>query len=270
MAKKKDSIYIRFKRFIKMVLTLLFGNRDYQKVVILGRQRTGSSLLISLLHSHPHVEAFYEAFRLLKGRTSREVWKRTFGRHLPWIRYVGFKIFYYHPEDSEDREVWDLIRSDPTIKIIHIKRKNLLRTYISKLIAQKTGAWNSRQEGSPIDKEDKQVTVDVVHCIAELRDTTRWENIYGKKMFPQHPYMEITYEDLTGNLQTTVDAIMVFLGLKTMRVKSRLKRQNPEKLEDLVSNYDELIKALNASEFEYLVELNTEVAENNPLQMTNS
>ena len=241
-----------------MALTRLFGNRNYQKVVILGRQRTGSSLLVWLLRSNARVEIPGEVFRLLKGSSCREVWKRTFGRHLPWVRYVGFKIFYYHPEDSQDREVWDLILSDPTIKIIHIKRKNLLRTYISKLIAQKTGAWNSRQEGSPIDKEDKQVTVDVEHCIAELRDTISWENTYGKKMFPQHPYMELTFEDLTGNLQYTIDAIMEFLGLKSMQVKSKLKRQNPEKLEDLVYNYEELANALSNSEFHYLVELNAE------------
>lgn len=241
-----------------MALTRLFGNRNYQKVVILGRQRTGSSLLVWLLRSNPRVEIPGEVFRLLKGSSCREVWKRIFGRHLPWVRYVGFKIFYYHPEDSQDREVWDIIRNDPNIKIIHIKRKNLLRTYISKLIAQKTGAWNSSQENVPIAKEDKQVTVDVEHCITELRDTISWEDTYGKKMFPQHPYMEITYEELTGNLQSTIDKIMHFLSLKKMRVNSKLKRQNPEKLKDLVNNYDELVNALSETEFYYLVELNTE------------
>ena len=224
----------------------------------MGRQRTGSSLLVWLLRSNARVEIPGEVFRLLKGRSCQQVWNQNFGRHLPWVRYVGFKIFYYHPEDSQDREVWDLIRNDPSIKIIHIKRKNLLRTYISKLIAQKTGAWNSRQESSPITKEDKQVTVDVEHCIAELRDTISWENTYGQQMFPEHPYMELTYEDLTGNLQSTIDAIMEFLSLKKMRVKSKLKRQNPEKLGDLVNNYEELVTALSETEFYYLVELNTE------------
>ena len=258
MARTKDTLYIRVKRFFKSILTRLFGNRDYQKMVILGRQRTGSSLLVWLLRSNARIEIPGEVFRLLKGSSCREVWNKTFGRHLPWVRYVGFKIFYYHPEDSQDSEVWYLIRKDPTIKIIHIKRRNLLRTYISKLIAQKTGAWNSRQEGSPLDMKEKRVTVDVQHCITELRDTISWEETYGKKMFPEHAYMELSFEELTGNLQSTIDSVMGFLGLKTMKVKSKLKRQNPEKLEDLVDNYEELANALLDSEFDYLVELNAE------------
>lgn len=257
MATTEDTFYIKVKRVVKLTITRLFGNRNYQKVVILGRQRTGSSLLVWLLRSHPRVEIPGEVFRLLKGRSCLQVWNQTFGRHLPWVRYVGFKIFYYHPEDSPDREVWDLIQQDPTIKVIHITRKNLLRTYISKLIAQKTGAWNSRQESAPMSKEDKQVTVDVAHCLAEMRDTLAWEESYGRKMFPNHPYMDLTFEELTGDLQGTINGIMGFLGLKSIRVKSKLKRQNPEKLEDLISNYSELKAALSGTEFEYLIALNT-------------
>ena len=140
------STYIFLKGKLKNLITRLFGNYKYQKLVILGRQRTGSSLLMMLLHSQPKVDMQSEVFRLLEGKTCRTVWKETFSKKLPWIKYAGFKLFYNHPDDSEDREVWEILNADTSVKIIHIKRENLLRTYVSKLVAIKTGAWNSRQE----------------------------------------------------------------------------------------------------------------------------
>lgn len=244
---------MRIKRKLKFMVVSMTGNKDYNKLVVLGKQRTGSSLVVTLLRSHPHIELKGEAFRLLENKSCRTIWDENFGRKLPWVKYMGFKIFYHHPDDSDDREVWDLIKQDHEIRIIHIKRNNLLRTYVSKLIAEKTGAWRS-----PSEKRDghieKQVTVDTEHCINSLKKTIQWEDQYGKKMFPNHPYMEITYEELISNLQGTMNNIMAFLNVKQKKVKSILKKQNPEPLKDLVTNYHELVTALEKTEFNHLIE----------------
>ncbi len=248
-----NSPYMKVKRFIKAVVIKFTGNFNYEKVVILGKQRTGSSLLVTLLRSHPHLELKGEAFRLLYGNSCRSVWNENFGKKLPWLKYMGFKLFYNHPDDSEDREVWDFIKNDTTIRIIHIKRKDLLRTYVSKLIAEKTGAWRSSQEKKGVDFK-KQVEIDIEDCIDNLRNSVQVETEFGIAMFPNHPYLELTYEELTTDIQGTMSKVLEFLEVKKIKVNSPLKRQNPEGLNELVSNYDDLAEALRKTEFGYLVD----------------
>lgn len=249
MAKTKTSSYIFLKGKLKKIITNLFGNKKYQKLVILGRQRTGSSLLMRLLHGHSEVDMQSEVFRLLQGKKCKTVWNETFSKKLPWIKYAGFKLFYNHPDDSNDREVWNLLQKDTKIKIIHIKRENILRTYISKLVAIKTGAWNSRQENEVLDK---RVEVNIEHCLEELREIKRLEEEFGQSKFIHHDYMELTYEELTTNTEEQLKRIFNFLELKIEKSNTKkisLKKQNPESLKGLIINYNELKNALEDSEF---------------------
>lgn len=250
----RQKYYLPLKLAVKKSIIYSFGNKQYRKIVILGGQRTGSSLLLWQLRTHPKIELEGELFRLLRGASCESVWDRYFGKKLPWLKYAGFKIFYYHPEDSNDREVWKRIEGDTDIRIIHITRHNLLRTYVSKLIAEKTGAWNSNQEKAQTGPEDKKVTIDADDCLKVFRQTKKWEDEYGEKRFPEHPYMHLTYEQLTADLQKQMNSILDFLEMSRMTVKSTLKKQNPEPLSELILNYGELSKQLLNSEFSYLLE----------------
>ncbi|WP_299164474.1 sulfotransferase [uncultured Eudoraea sp.] len=256
MANTKTSTYIFLKGKLKKCIAQLFGNKQYEKLVILGRQRTGSSLLKTLLHAHPKIDIEGEVFRLLEGKSCRTVWKETFSKKLPWIKYAGFKLFYNHPDDSEDREVWEILNADTNVKVIHIKRENILRTYISKLIALKTGAWNSRQEEEKTEFLDKRVKVDVEHCLNELREIKKLEAQFGKTRFPNHPYIELSFEELTQDKEGQLSRIYSFLGLeyeKIEKTKINLKRQNPEGLRELILNYDDLVEKISHSEFKNLL-----------------
>ena len=256
MANTKTSTYIFLKGKLKKIITQLFGNKQYQKLVILGQQRTGSSLLMKLLHAHSKIDMESEVFRLLEGKSCRTVWKEMFSKKLPWIKYAGFKLFYNHPDDSEDREVWEILNADTNVKVIHIKRENILRTYISKLIALKTGAWDSSQEVGKAEFLDKRVKVDVEHCLNELREIKKLEAQFGKTHFPNHPYLELSYEELIQDKEGQLSRIYSFLGLENKEIektKINLKRQNPEGLRELIINYDDLVEKISHSEFKNLL-----------------
>lgn len=257
MTKKKRSFYYFLKGKSKKYIARFFGTKNYQKLVILGRQRTGSSLLMRLLHAHPKIDMQSEVFRLLQGKSSRTVWKNTFSKKLPWIKYAGFKLFYNHPDDSTDREVWDILDAETDVKIIHIKRKNILRTYISKLVAEKTGAWNSSQEKDEKKSLDKKVFVDIDHCLRELRTLKELETEYGPQKYSHHAYIELFYEDLVDNTGAELDRLFSFLELDTHSIEKRklnLKRQNPEKMKNLVINYEEFEQSISSSEFATLLD----------------
>ena len=252
MTKTKTPAFFFLKGKLKNLITHFFGNKDYEKLVILGRQRTGSSLLMMLLHAHSKVDMQSEVFRLLEGKSCKTVWQETFSKKLPWIKYAGFKLFYNHPDDSEDREVWEILNSDTSVKIIHIKRENILRTYISKLVAIKTGAWNSRQEVDKTDVLDKRITVDIAHCLSNLREIKKVESKFDKDRFPNHEYLELTFEALIQNTGSEMKRIFSFLHLKNEKIEKtnvNLKRQNPENMKNLVSNYEEFRESIANSEF---------------------
>lgn len=252
MTKKKRSPYYFLKGKLKKYIARFFGTKNYGKLVILGRQRTGSSLLMRLLHAHPKIDMQSEVFRLLEGKSCQSVWEDTFGKKLPWIRYAGFKLFYNHPDDSTDREVWNILAADSAVKIVHIKRKNILRTYVSKLVAVKTGAWNSGQEDHQKNSSDKKVLVDLDHCLKALRTIKRLEEEYDHLKYPQHDYIELFYEDLVENTDEELDRLFAFLALESQQIEKRkvnLKKQNPEKMKNLVINYEELERAIGHSEF---------------------
>ncbi len=195
-----------------------------------------------------------EPFRLLEGQSCQEVWDNNFGKKLPWIQYVGFKLFYYHPEDSEDKKVWDLLDADKDVKIIHIRRENMLRAFVSKKIAKKTGAWNSRQQGMTVKTEDKRVTINIEECLEEFHKTKSLEAKCAKDRFHNHDYMEMTYEEFVADIPQQFSNVLNFLGIAQIEVKAALKRQNPEAVQDLVANYQEVQDALIKTEFGYLVE----------------
>ncbi len=257
MKKKKSSSYYFLKGRSKKYIARFFGTKKYQKLVILGRQRTGSSLLMRLLHAHPKIDMQSEVFRLLGGKSCKTVWNETFGKKLPWIKHAGFKLFYNHPDDSTDREVWDILDSNTDVKIIHIKRKNILRTYVSKLVAVKTGAWNSGQESGKKNSLDKKVHVNINHCLSELRTIKKLETVFSKNKYPNHDYLELFYEELVENTSNELDRLFSFLNIENQRIEKRkldLKRQNPEKMENLVINYEDFEQSLSNSEFAELLD----------------
>lgn len=116
-----------------------FGSYDYKRFIVVTRSRTGSNLLISFLSSHPNVRAQWEIFNKLNGRSYKDILTSAFDKQPYYIRASGFKIFYYHPEDAQDREypdIWQSLRNMKDLKIIHLKRRNILRTLISRKIAE--------------------------------------------------------------------------------------------------------------------------------------
>jgi LPS sulfotransferase NodH len=228
----------------------VFGYADYKKFIIITRSRTGSNLLVSLLDSHPQTEAFGEMFNLLHGRKSEWVWESIFGYKSRSTKLVGFKIFYYHPADSDDTWVWDRVINDKNIPIIHLKRDNVLRTYLSRQIAAKTKVWHDKSGKSAVDLTDKRVTLSPSDCIEEFKKTEDWVSTTAKKL-EGHKTLNITYSDLTGdNQKQTLNSIQSFLGVKPISLSSGMKKQNTERLQDLIKNYKEIENSLQGTPWE--------------------
>ena len=226
-----------------------FGSLNYRRFIVLTRSRTGSTMLISFLNSHPNIHAEGEIFRKLNGRNYKDILVKTFARQPCYIKAKGFKIFYFHPIDDDSNNIWDELISLDDLWIIHLKRRNILRTIVSRKIASAQEVWATRSAKRHSASRNKAVSF----TIGELEQgfkKTRDAEVKGDKEFSKHPLATVYYEDLVDNPEGEFGKVTEFLGVKCAPPKTHLKKQNPESLKVLIKNYDELKSAFSGTEWQ--------------------
>lgn len=234
------------------------------RFLILSRGRTGSTLLQQLLDSHHECVCFEEVFAdrplpplpedypagradavrdsagLRETSPTRFMDEFLFADHYADdVRAVGFKLFYMHARSADGGALWDSLQSDTAIRIVHLQRRNILRMFISMKIANQTGAWWSL-DGMP-ELNQRKVVVDPVefeHYVAQLELARR----QGNELFAKHPVFQIAYEEIEHyqSDDRRLQDLLEFLELAPQTLRTPMQRQNPERLEALISNYEEL------------------------------
>ena len=214
-----------------------------QKFIVVCRSRTGSSYLSSLLQSHPQIRMYREKFKRLNGRKTQDIWDEIYINRRKEIHAVGFKLFYYHPLDCEEKHVWNKVLDDRSIKIIHLTRNNLLTGTSVLAVARKTGVWTIHSKKSPpgstIPLKHRKLHVDVGDLMNFFERTKRIQNKIRMRL-RRHSLFELEYE----HIESMTNDIQDFIGVDQSPLKSHIVRNNPEQLEELILNYQEIKHAL--------------------------
>jgi LPS sulfotransferase NodH len=227
---------------------LLFGRRHYVPFIILSRSRTGSNLLNSFLSSHPNVKVKGEHFGWLKGRSIERRARDVFGKHPPHIRAAGCKVFYYHPHDGDHDALMEKLRAVPGLRIVHLQRRETVRSVLSWFIARETNQYVARRDEEVVVSGDKRVRVDADEFVDWIRKTRGWER-GAPAMFPDRAMMDIYYEDVVADPPAQFRRVLDFLDLPPHEPKTHLRRQNPEPVRDLIENYAEVEAKVKAAGF---------------------
>jgi LPS sulfotransferase NodH len=237
------------------------GTSSYRKFVIIGIARTGSTLLISLLNSHSQILAFGELFRspdsvgwdvppfnsyqnprvnrLYRTDPLAFLAKHVFRRWPKEYGAVGFKLFYYHARQPPHSLVWDHLAGDPSIGILHIKRRNILKQYYSLQLAHKTNVWAS----TGVSVEDPPLMrLEVEACRKHFAWVRSLEHECAE-FFKERSVHDVYYEDLITDQDRKMAAIQDVLELRHERVIAKLARQRRKPLSQAIANYDELKQA---------------------------
>lgn len=230
------------------VLAVFLGHRDYRKFIVLARSRTGSNLLLSYLNSHPRIFAQGEVFQKLHGRDPKKILASVFGRQPRYIRAVGFKIFYYHPLDGENCPLWQELAGMSDLGVIHLKRRNIMKTLLSRKMAARDHAWQCVSTPEPAEKKPA-FAIDSEELRQGFVRTREWETNAGK-MFAAHRLIDLYYEDLVADPQAAFKRVTDFLGLPYRLPKSKLRKQNLLSLREMLINYDQLQAEFSGSEWE--------------------
>ena len=229
------------------------GHLDFRRFIILTRSRTGSNMLVSFLNSHSNVHAKGEIFNRLNGRNHKEILSKVFAKQPSHIKAKGFKIFYYHPMDDKSCDLWDNLISMDNLWVIHLKRRNILRTLVSRKIAGLRDVWATNSVKTCNTGKNKAVSFTEAELNKGFKQTRKWED-RGDMKFKKHPLISVYYEDLINNPEGTFVNITDFLDVEYEPPKTILRKQNPEKLRDLVINYSELKKAFSGTKWQAFFE----------------
>jgi hypothetical protein len=225
-------------RLLAYRLLSIFGHRNYVRFVVITRSRTGSNLLLSFLNRHPDIFCEGEVFARMRGKDPLARLNTVFGKQPRHILAKGFKIFYYHPLDADGDALWSTLSRMQDLRVIHLKRANILRTLMSRKIAGLQDTWTATRYDS-VGVSTRRVEMAKQELEDGFRQTRMWESEADAR-FGKQRMLTVTYEELVGNPQGSYDRMLAFLGMRTQVPRTGLRRQNPENLRDLLQNYDDL------------------------------
>jgi len=235
----------------------------YTKYVVVCTGRTGSNMLMSLISSRDDVRAYWEFFYdKYKEHLSEEeikdgvaaLEKVVYKNHPEEVKAAGFKFIYDHVNlpYTNGHGVLDYLRKNKDIKVIHLKRRNILRTYLSHEMAFKHNKWHAFKDEDRL-KEDDKIEIDFEACLEYFLNISR-EEAHFDGFFSDNPKLDMYYECIVEDPQEETKRIQHFLGLKPKPLSSTFKRLNHKRLCDTITNYWQLKSMFKNSRFYYFFE----------------
>lgn len=239
------------------------------KFVVLSTQRTGSTMLITLLDSHPDVFCPGEIFspgsgsdHAIRKRVSssfqnkilHQVHRAALVRDFLDDHYtregygaIGFKFMYsdarHFPRSYPS--VLEYLRAND-VRILHNVRENKLRVVLSRVASKSSGVYRSDK---PVDREP--VILPARGLLKELRKLESLDDEWSRKLRNQ-PYRRVVYESLLSDPAAEREAMLTFVGVdQTKQLSTPYVKLTAGDLQDSVKNYKEVEFELKGTEFEW-------------------
>jgi len=246
----------------------LHGRSDYRRFVIVGLARTGSTLLVNLLNAHSQVLTFGELFRspdaigwdvrpfagyqspklLAQYRSDPNAFLQAevFRRWPRRYEAIGFKLFYYHARERRFSEVWNYLRDDRDVRVVHMRRRNILKQYLSLRIAHATDVWSVTT--TPVH-EPAAIRLDAEECGRHFKFVRDAEAACAR-IFEYHHVLDVFYEELAEHQDRAMASVQDFLGLRREKLRTTLVRQRKPALPRAIANFEDLRGAFIGTQWE--------------------
>jgi LPS sulfotransferase NodH len=239
------------------------------KAIILTSQRSGSTFLGRCLAAHSSIRSHGELligadikapaplrgrrlltnvyrYVIIRGWNPVGIMERHYVREEAPV--VLFRAMYNH---VDNRGVLNYLTAHKEIRIVHLRRDNLLKQHVSKLLlgVKRERAWQPHT--------DHKIPVVSVQVSPEraIRDMQRVRDnfIRFEKLLSHHRKTELVYERMYHGQTLSQEAwekISDLLEIESVPIAADLVKMNPDDLRPMVKNYDELAAALAGTEFE--------------------
>jgi LPS sulfotransferase NodH len=237
------------------------GKLPPNRFVIFAQGRTGSTLLVDLMNSHPDIFTFGE---IMQHNVIRNVWyPRKYAEGLCSLSRkptVGFKVKIYQIEGTQNKDPKTVLTDfhEHGWKLIYLRRSNILRHAISDIRSEKTGTFH-KVEGKKVAQEGaggkQKIHIEpgeLLHTMKFREDCLERE----KHALEDLPHFTVDYEtDLMGadNQRAAMNRLFEFLGLPPHDAETSFRKVTAKNIADDVENFAELETELGRSKYaEYL------------------
>ena len=213
--------------------------------VIFAQGRTGSSLLRSLLSSHPEVHCDGEILDSPVGDPVGHVAAAAAARR---ASCHGFKVKIYQLTDTQGTAVGPFLDAmeGQGRRIVYLHRSNLLRHALSNIFAERRGRYHDHETGErPRLQVDPATVVDTMQ--RRLAHLEREQAALAGRHHLDLEYEEDLLDPVTH--QRTADRVFAHLDLPSHPVATRLERSVSGSLRDRIENHEELREVVAASRF---------------------
>ena len=220
----------------------------HTKFVIISFQRTGSTLLVSLLDSHPLIHCAGELLLNKMNSPFKYIERKSM---LSNSTAFGFKLliphFYY--QDIPDPQNFLSELHGRGYRIIKLVRRNLLLSAVSLQYALISGLFHHNIHAGELRKEKIRVNPqDLIERIEWIESTSQ----LLEKITANLPHIDVVYEDhllLSEHHQSTVNMLVDYLGLPHAIVHSDLVKTMPDDIAQYLTNADEVVQYLKATKY---------------------
>lgn len=213
-----------------------------RRFVVFGRGRSGSTLLVDLLNSHPSVHCDGE---ILKSPVPF-LFPLTFvdcHAKISTADVYGFKLLTYQIKDDQkinDNQLFFDKLADRGYDLIYLYRRNLLEHAVSNIMARRHGFHSRGTRHSGAGEEQEYIAADELLRWLNSSDEHR---INEEKILHGRQYLSICYEaDLVDEekRQETMNKIFEKFDVSANLVRTTLRKNVQRPPQDVITNYREL------------------------------
>jgi len=244
------------------------------KFVVFTTPRTGSTLLVKSLDTHPEIFCAGEIFLLggtsFHGECSFHFWKLPLPKKMiyvlnfpnMWMNLKSFLNRFFTSRNGERARGFKLMHFQTAylpgiteyikkndVKVILLLRENLLKNTLSDLRARQTGVYHN--SGKSTEKLPK-FHIDLELLGKKMAEIERF-NRQLEQTTASMDRLKITYEEF-DNWDATMSKVLNFLNVKNIPLAPVSKKLNPSKLEDMIANYDEMKSWLQQNNYAHFLD----------------
>lgn len=241
--------------------------------VLVSYPRSGTHLLRTALESHPEIACQAEPFnsddrRLpypLETPTEEVLERWAFGGAPASARHAGFVLHAYHPHalrafpgiraNPRWADVWARLAAMPELRVIHLRRRDLLARHLSHLLARETGFWHSWETDGPgrashlhpppAEQVGRHraapppIVVDPERLAVDLAETLGWHRAADRALAGR-PILHLAYEELCADFAGATARVLRFLGAAPEPLRPAVVKLEDRPPWQAIANWEDL------------------------------
>jgi hypothetical protein len=158
---------------------------------------------------------------------------------------VGFKMFIQQLRRDRYKPVLDWLLKNRHIKILYLRRENLLAAYASRLKAAETGIFGTKDTTA---KSRVRIQLDFEKCVKEFTHRRNLDS-WAFRQFKNFRTHSLMYEDLVKSREQAIKAILNFLEVPTVPLETKSIKLETRPLSEVIINFEELRERFRGTEW---------------------